>query len=90
VYVRQSHPQQVVEHVESRARQYALVDRAVALGWARDRVVVIDADQGQSGQRMVTRLGVQRVWAEVSVDPVGLILGLEMSRWARANKDGHP
>ena len=54
VYVRQSHPQQVVEHVESTARQYALVDRAVALGWSRDRVVVIDEDQGQSGQSMVT------------------------------------
>ena len=61
VYVRQSHPQHVVEHVESTARPYALVDRAVAWGWARDRVVVIDADQGQSGQSMVTRVGLQRV-----------------------------
>ena len=90
VYVRQSHPQQVVEHVESTARQYALVDRAVALGWSRDRVVVIDEDQGQSGQSMVTRLGLQRVLAEVSLDHVGLILGLERSRLARANQDGHP
>ena len=89
VYVRQSHPQQVVEHVESTARQYALVDRAVALGWSRDRVVVIDEDQGQSGQSMVTRLGFQRVLAEVSLDHVGLILGLEMSRLARSNKDWH-
>ena len=89
VYVRQSHPQQVVEHVESTARQYALVDRAVALGWARDRVVVIDEDQGQSGQSMVTRLGFQRVLAEVSLDHIGLILGLEMSRLARSNKDWH-
>src|SRR2546428_854518 len=89
VYVRQSHPQQVVEHVESTARQYALVDRAVALGWACDRVVVIDEDQGQSGQSMVTRLGFQRVLAEVSLDHVGLILGLEMSRLARSNKDWH-
>ena len=61
VYVRQSHPQQVVEHVESTARQYALVDRAIAYGWARERVVVIDEDQGQSGQSMVTRLGFQRL-----------------------------
>src|SRR5256886_6689446 len=89
VYVRQSHPQQVIEHVESTARQYALVDRAVALGWSRDRVVVIDEDQGQSGQSMVTRLGFQRVLAEVSLDHVGLILGLEMSRLARSNKDWH-
>jgi DNA invertase Pin-like site-specific DNA recombinase len=89
VYVRQSHPQQVVEHVESTARQYALVDRAVALGWSRDRVVVIDEDQGQSGQSMGTRVGFQRVLAEVSLDHVGLILGLEMSRLARSNKDWH-
>jgi DNA invertase Pin-like site-specific DNA recombinase len=89
VSVRQSPPQQVVEHVESTARQYALVDRAVALGWARDRVVVIDEDQGQSGQSMGTRLGFQRVLAEVSLDHVGLILGLEMSRLARSNKDWH-
>jgi DNA invertase Pin-like site-specific DNA recombinase len=89
VYVRQSHPQQVVEHGESTARQYGLVHRAVALGWARDRVVVIEEDQGQSGQNMVTRLGFQRVLAEVSLDHVGLILGLEMSRLARSNKDWH-
>src|SRR5215467_3706775 len=79
VYVRQSHPQQVVEHVESTARQYALVDRVVA----------IDEDQGQSGQSMVPRLGFQRVLAEVSLAHVGLILGLEMSRLARSIKDWH-
>jgi hypothetical protein len=55
VYVRQSHPHHVVEHVESTARQDAFVDRAVAWGWARERVVVLADDQGQSGQRMVTR-----------------------------------
>src|SRR5436853_1118356 len=89
VYVRQSHPQQVVEHIESTARQYALVERAVAMGWARERVIVIDDDQGQSGQSMVTRLGFQRLLAEVSLDHVGLILGLEMSRLARSNQDWH-
>ena len=66
-----------------------MVDRAVALGWSRDRVVVIDEDQGQSGQSLVTRVGLQRVLAEVSVDHVGLILGLEMRRLARSHKDGH-
>jgi DNA invertase Pin-like site-specific DNA recombinase len=89
VYVRQSHPQQVVEHVESTARQYALVDRAIAYGWSPERVIVIDEDQGQSGQSMATRLGFQRLLAEVSLDHVGLILGLELSRLARSNKDWH-
>jgi DNA invertase Pin-like site-specific DNA recombinase len=38
---------------------------------------------------MVTRLGFQRLLAEVSLDHVGLILGLEMSRLARSNNDWH-
>ena len=46
VYIRQSTPQQIIEHKESTNRQYGLVDRAVALGWPADRVVVIDEDQG--------------------------------------------
>src|SRR5258708_4692371 len=50
VYIRQSDPQQVLNHRESRERQYALADHAVALGWPRDRVLVIDDDQGLSGR----------------------------------------
>ena len=57
VYVRQSSPQQVHEHRESTARQYALVDHAVALGWAADRVLVIDEDQGRSGRSAEGRPG---------------------------------
>jgi DNA invertase Pin-like site-specific DNA recombinase len=87
VYVRQSSPRQVVEHRESRARQYALVDYAESLGWPRERVLVIDDDQGQSGQRADNRLGFQRLLSEVTLDHVGLVLGLEMSRLARSNKD---
>jgi hypothetical protein len=44
VYVRQSSPHQVLHHRESRERQYALVHRAIALGWSRERVLVIDED----------------------------------------------
>ena len=56
VYVRQSTPQQVTEHPESTARQYALADRAVALGWSPDRVTVIDDDLGTSGQSAEGRM----------------------------------
>jgi DNA invertase Pin-like site-specific DNA recombinase len=89
VYVRQSTPQQVLDHKESTARQYALADRAVALGWLRDRVVTIDDDLGKSGQSIEGRPGFQRLLAEVALDRVGLILGLEMSRLARSCKDWH-
>src|SRR6187399_139339 len=89
VYVRQSTPQQVLDHRESTARQYALADRAVALGWTRDRVTTIDTDLGRSGQSVEGRPGFQRLLAEVGLDHVGLILGLEMSRLARSCKDWH-
>ena len=89
VYVRQSTPQQVLDHKESTARQYALADRAVALGWPRDRVATIDDDLGKSGQSIEGRPGFQRLLAEVAPDRVGLILGLEMSRLARSCKDWH-
>ena len=89
VYVRQSTPQQVTDHQESTARQYALADRAVALGWATDRITTIDDDLGKSGQSIEGRPGFQRLLAEVALDHVGLILGLEMSRLARSNRDWH-
>jgi DNA invertase Pin-like site-specific DNA recombinase len=89
VYVRQSTQQQVLEHRESTARQYALADRAVALGWPKAAVQVIDEDQGHSGSSAEGRSGFQRLLTEVSSDRVGLILGLEMSRLARSCKDWH-
>ena len=89
VYVRQSTQQQVLEHRESTARQYALADRAVSLGWPAVAVEVIDEDQGRSGSSAEGRSGFQRLLAEVSSDRVGLILGLEMSRLARSCKDWH-
>jgi DNA invertase Pin-like site-specific DNA recombinase len=89
VYVRQSSPQQVLEHRESRARQYALADHAATLGWPPDRVRVIDEDQGQSGRSADQRAGFQCLLAEVAMEHVGLVLGLEMSRLARSSKDWH-
>jgi DNA invertase Pin-like site-specific DNA recombinase len=89
VYIRQSTPQQVIEHRESADRQYSLVHRAVDLGWPTAQVEVIDEDQGLSGKTAEGRLGFQRLLAEVGLDHVGIILGLEMSRLARCNKDWH-
>ena len=89
VYVRQSTQKQVLENSESTARQYALVDRAKALGWSGDHIEVIDDDLGQSGASSSQRSGFQRLLSEVSSDGVGLVLGLEMSRLARSCKDWH-
>jgi hypothetical protein len=89
VYVRQSTPQQVLENRESRERQYALAEFAQRLGWPAERVVVVDEDQGQSGKTAPERSGFQRLMTEVSLNHVGLVLGLELSRLSRSNKDWH-
>jgi DNA invertase Pin-like site-specific DNA recombinase len=89
VYVRQSTPQQVLENRESRERQYALSEFAQRLGWPAERIVVIDEDQGQSGKTAAERSGFQRLMTEVSLNHVGLVLGLELSRLSRSNSDWH-
>jgi DNA invertase Pin-like site-specific DNA recombinase len=89
VYVRQSSPQQVLQHRESTELQYDLQAMAVAWGWSAQRILVIDEDQGHSGQTARGRAGFQRLLTEVNLNHVGLILGLEMSRLARSNKDWH-
>src|SRR6266540_900886 len=89
VYVRQSSRQQVLDHGESTRLQYGLTGRAAALGWPASRVMVIDEDLGRSAANAAWRPGFARVVAEITMGHVGLVLGLEMSRLARAGRDWH-
>ena len=89
LYVRQSTLRQVMQNTESTQRQYALRQRAVALGWPAERIVVIDTDQGQSGASAADREGFQHLVAEVGLGNAGIVLGLEVSRLARNNADWH-
>ena len=89
LYVRQSTLQQVFENTESTARQYALRERALALGWPSERIIVIDQDLGHSGASAADRAGFQHLVAEVGLGRVGLVLGLEVSRLARSSSDWH-
>ena len=89
LYVRQSSLRQVFENTESTQRQYALRDRAVALGWPIERIHVIDCDLGRSGAHAEDRDGFQQLVAEVSMGRAGLVLGLEVSRLARNCADWH-
>jgi len=86
LYIRQSTLRQVLQNTESTLRQYALRERAVALGWPLERVVVIDTDQGQTGATS-EREGFQKLVAAVGLAEVGIVLGLEVSRLARNNAD---
>src|SRR5579875_1928068 len=89
LYVRQSTLKQVLNNTESTVRQYDLRQRAIALGWSAEQVIVVDIDQGRSGASAADREGFQRLVADVSMGRAGIVLGLECSRLARNNADWH-
>jgi DNA invertase Pin-like site-specific DNA recombinase len=89
LYVRQSTLRQVLTNTESATRQYALRQKAIALGWDAEAIVTIDTDQSQSGASAADREGFRHLVAEVSMGRAGIVLGLEVSRLARNNADWH-
>ena len=89
LYIRQSTLRQVLENTESTLRQYDLRQRAVALGWPVERIIVIDTDLGQSAATAADREGFQKLVTEVSLEKAGIVLGLEVSRLARNSTDWH-
>jgi DNA invertase Pin-like site-specific DNA recombinase len=89
VYVRQSTLHQVERNLESSARQYALRERAIELGWPAASVSVVDEDTGRSGSSTDGRIGFKELVAEVGLGHVGLVLALEVSRFARSSADWH-
>jgi excisionase family DNA binding protein len=86
VYVRQSTADQLRNNPESRRRQYALADRARALGWTE--VVVIDDDLGVSAGGVMRR-GFERLLAAICNGQVGAVVSIEASRLARNGRDWH-
>ena len=90
VSVRPSTRPQGLEHQASTRLPDGLVRRAVAWGGPETRGLVIDEDLGRSGTRVEGRHGFQRRVADVGMDHVGGLLGVEMSRVARSSKDWQP
>ena len=89
VYIRQSSAHQIQSNRESSQRQYALAERAKALGWSAKSTKTIDEDQGRSGTTSTHRQGFKKLLAEVGAGQVGVVLALEASRLARSNADWH-
>jgi DNA invertase Pin-like site-specific DNA recombinase len=87
VYVRQSTPYQVRNHLEGKERQYALAERAKQLGFSK--VIIIDEDLGRSGSGSQERMGFGRLLASVCQGLAGAVFALEASRLARNNRDWH-
>lgn len=89
IYVRQSTLAQVRHHQESTERQYALRDKALALGWPDSSIRTLDRDLGMSGAQMTGREDFKTLVADVSMGQVGAVFALEVSRLARSNLDWH-
>ena len=85
LYVRQSSAHQVLHNRESRALQYAMRDRLIALGWSE--IEVIDDDLGRSAAGGVQRAGFERMVAQVCLGKVGAVAAREVSRFARNSRD---
>lgn len=89
VYIRQSSMGQVRHHRESTERQYALKNKALALGWKEGHIRVLDGDLGRSGTSMIDRADFKTIVTDVSLGKAGAVIALEASRLARSNSDWH-
>lgn len=85
-YIRQSSPHQVINNVESKRRQYQLVERGHELGWGD--VQVIDDDLGHSADGII-RPGFEKLLARICEGRVGIVLSVEASRLARTGREWH-
>jgi DNA invertase Pin-like site-specific DNA recombinase len=86
IYIRQSTLDQLQHNPESRRRQYALQNRAQALGW--QEIVILDEDLGRSGSG-IERPGFDRLLSAVCKGEVGAVFSIEASRLARNGRDWH-
>jgi DNA invertase Pin-like site-specific DNA recombinase len=86
IYVRQSHPHQVLRHRESAQVQANLRQRALAWGWPAERIIVLDGDQGCSGTTTAGRDDFAWLLSEIALEHIGLVFGFQINRLAREDE----
>jgi hypothetical protein len=86
IYVRQSHPHQVLKHPESAQVQANLRQRALAWGWPAERILVLDGDQGRTATTTFGRDDFGWLLGEIALDHVGLVFGFQINRLAREDE----
>lgn len=90
IYIRQSTPHQMVSNQESLRLQYALEQRALALGWPAEQIDIIDADVGLTGSSTVHRAGFKDLVMQITLGQVGIVLSFDVTRLARNCSDWYP
>src|SRR5262249_51442755 len=89
IYMRQSSPKQVREHLDSQLTQRTLVRRAAHLGWHPERIEVFDGALGQSAAGSQERDDFQALAAGRAVGRVVFFVGGRVSRRARTSAEGY-
>lgn len=89
VYVRQSSLRQVRTNLESQRLQYGFAEQAEKLGWSRERIVVVDEDQGKSGALPQSRGGFASMVTAIARGEAGIVMSFELSRLSRNDLDWH-
>lgn len=90
IYIRQSSPHQLISNQESLRLQYALRNRATALGWPAETIEIIDTDLGTTAATAAHRAGFKELLAQVTLGQVGIILSFDVTRLARNCSDWYP
>jgi DNA invertase Pin-like site-specific DNA recombinase len=83
VYLRQSTPGQVRDHVVATAEQYRLREIPERLGFPADRILMIDDDLGVSGQTIAGRKGMLRVLELLEQGATACVVVRDISRLSR-------
>lgn len=89
IYIRQSSPHQVQQHRESKALQYRLTERAQALGWAKEKIIIFDHDLGISATGTKKRSDFEDMLSDLCLGEVGAIFQTIASRLARNGHEWH-
>jgi DNA invertase Pin-like site-specific DNA recombinase len=90
IYIRQSSPHQVLTNQESLRLQYALRSRALELGWRENDIQLIDADLGLTAATAQHREGFKELISLVTLNQVGIILSIDVTRLSRNCSDWYP
>lgn len=83
MYLRQSSPGQVRDHVVATQEQYRLREIAETLGFPVDRVPIVDEDLGISGQTIVGRKGMLKVLDLLEREEVACVVVRDIGRLTR-------
>src|SRR5215475_9332704 len=90
MYIRQATPHQGLSHQESLRLQYALGERAHQLGWPAEAIEIMDDELGLPAATAHHRPGFNTLVAQVTLEPVGLIVSYDVTRLARNCSDWYP